>query len=410
MDATLQSAFSARFDHFQQHHSLALKHHKAAHAIMACRTEAMGGHVQRCPDDHEQHIQYHSCKHRSCPRCHALTNARWVEKQQARLLATDHYHVIFTIPHELLDLWRFNTRWFADALFQASRDTLITLMQDEKHLGATPGILMALHTWGRTLSLHPHVHCLVTGGGLDKQQQWRACPYSYLLPVAVVKALYKGKLLARLWTALSAHDLSLPTGITQGDLQRLLRKLNEKSWNVRIQERYPQGHGVMLYLSRYVKGGAITNRRVFSVDDEQVTFGYTDHRDQKRKSMTLTTEHFIQRVLWHVPEPGQHTVRHYGLYAHQGRAKRARCRAQLGQAPEQTDIAPLDWARFMAKMGSGKTGKCSICGRALLRCEDVPRTTRAKISIYKVPRPHRVQQDVRLDLAANQHRANGPPR
>jgi len=256
--------------------------------------------------------------------------------------------------------------------------------------------------------LHPHVHCLVTGGGLDKQQQWRACRTSYLLPVAVVKALYKGKLLARLWTALNAHELTLPTGKRQSDLQRLFRKLNEKSWNVRIQERYPQGHGVMLYLSRYVKGGAITNRRIFSVDGEQVTFGYTDHRESQRKSMTLTTEHFIQRVLWHVPEPGPHTVRHYGLYAHQGRAKRARCRTQLGQAPEHTDIAPLDWARFMAQIGQGKIGKCSICGRALLRCEDVPRTKPSKNSIYKVSRP--VQQCVQLDPAApSRNTDTGPP-
>lgn len=126
--------------------------------------------------------------------------------------------------------------------------------------------------------------------------------------------------------------------------------------------------------------------------------------------MTLSTEHFIQRVLWHVPEPGQHTVRHYGLYAHQGRAKRGRCRVQLGQAPEHTDIVPLDWVHFMAKIGPQRLGKCSTCGQALLRCEDVPRPARIKISIYKVSRPHRVQQDVRLDPATNPHRANGPPR
>jgi len=253
------------------------------------------------------------------------------------------------------------------------------------------------------------VHCLVAGGGLDKDEQWRACPTSYLLPVAVVKALYKGKLLARLWTALSAHELALPTGKTLADLHRVLRKLNDKSWNVRIQERYPQGRGVMLYLSRYVKGGAITDKRVFAVNPEQVTFGYTDHHDQKRKTMTLTTEHFIQRVLWHVPESGQHTVRHYGLYAHQGRLKRARCRAQLSQAPEQAEIEPLDWAHFMAQIGRGTTGKCSTCGRALLRCEDVPRTKPIKNSIYKVSRSRPVQQYGQLDTAPGPHQATGPP-
>lgn len=399
MDATLQGVFNAHFDDYMQSHSLAKKHYQAANAIMACRTEAMGGHVQRCPDAHEERVQYHSCKHRSCPRCHALSNARWVDQQQARLLACDHYHVIFTLPHELLDLWQHNTRWFADALFQASRDTLMTLLQDEKHLGATPGILMALHTWGRTLSLHPHVHCLVTGGGLDKNKQWRSLRYDYLLPVAVVKALYKGKLLARLWAALLADALRMPAGQTRADLQRCLRQLNEQSWNVRIQERYPHGQGVMLYLARYVKGGAITDRRVLHADAQRVTFAYTDHRDHKHKQMTLTTDQFMQRVLWHVPEPGQHTVRHYGLYAHQGRDKRAICRVHLGQAPEQVELDPLDWARFMAQIGRGQAGRCSICGKALLRCVDVPRTPRYQNSIYKVSVPRLVQQDVRPDAA-----------
>jgi hypothetical protein len=410
MDATLQSVFNMHFEQYMQTHALPLKHFKAANAIMACRTEAMGGHVQRCPDHHEEHVQYHSCKHRSCPRCHALEKARWVEQQQARLLACDHYHVIFTLPHELLDLWQLNTRWFANTLFQAARDTLITLLQDEKHLGATPGILMALHTWGRTLTLHPHVHCLVTGGGLDAQQQWRALCYDYLLPVAVVKALYKGKLLARLWTALQAGELAVPAGQTQADVQRLFRQLNDKPWNVRIQERYPQGHGVMLYLSRYVKGGAITDRRLLHTDEKQVVFDYVDHHDQQRKRMRLSLDHFLQRVLWHVPEPGQHTVRHYGLYAHHGRDKRARCREQLNQGPEQRSVDPLDWQRFMHQLGRTQVGKCSTCGKALLRCEDVARKKCVKNSLYKRAQHAFVQQDVRLDTAHDQQHITGPPR
>lgn len=382
MEATLQHIFTANFDRYAQHHPLALKHYKAATAIRQCRTDAMGGHVQRCPDNHESPIQYHSCHHRSCPRCHALSNARWVETQQARLLACDHYHVVFTLPHELLDVWQHNTRWFANALFGASADTLMTLLQDKKHLGALPGIVMALHTWGRTLSLHPHVHCLVTGGGLDTQQRWRSLRYDYLLPVAVVKALYKGKLLARLWTALTAGELQLPAGQTRGEVQRLLRQLNDKDWNVRIQERYPHGQGVLRYLSRYVKGGAIRDRHLRSASAQQVSFEYTDHQDHRRKVMILPTAHFIQRVLWHVPESGQHTVRQYGLYAHQGRDKRALCRTLLGQASEQTTLGSVDWQQFLEKAGKQKQTKCSICGKVLLRCDHVPPVRHSKNSIY----------------------------
>lgn len=259
------------------------------------------------------------------------------------------------------------------------------------------------------MNLHPHVHCLVTGGGLDAQQQWRALRYDYLLPVAVVKALYKGKLLAHLWAALSSGELRLPAGQDRGIVQRLLRRLNEKTWNVHIQERYPQGHGVMLYLSRYVKGGALSERRLYYMDNAHVTFGYTDHHDQKPKQMTLNAGHFLQRILWHVPEPGQHTVRQYGLYAHNGRDKRALCREQLGQSAEQCEIDTLDWQRFMVQAGRPKAGKCSTCGKVLLRCGEVARRKGIKNSLYKRVGPVHVQQDARPDAAQYCHYTTGPP-
>ena len=410
MKGTLQSIFEQGFSAYAQDHGLAAKHYKAANAIINCRTEAMGGHIQRCPDNHEQHIQYHSCKHRSCPQCNALPKARWVEAQQARLLHCDHYHVVFTLPHELLNLWRYNTHWFADTLFQTARDTLITLLKDPKHLGALPGILMALHTWGRTLNLHPHIHCLVTGGGLDDANEWRRLPYDYLLPVAVVKALYRGKLLARLWSALSQHELTLPPDTTQGQVQRLLRQLGDKTWNVRIQERYEHGRGVMLYLSRYIKGGAITQQRLVNASPEQVIFAYKDHRDKQHKTMTLPQTQFIERILWHVPETGQHIVRHYGLYSHQGRGKRNRCRTFLNQAPEQDKIDPVDWQRFMVEQGKPAAGTCTQCGQALVRCVSIaPLKQRLKNSINKCQWRDLVQPALQPDTAQGPNLNKGPP-
>ena len=219
MKATVQQIFQQHFAHYQSSHPLAYKHYQAANALMHCRTAAMGGHVQRCPDGHEQRIQYHSCKHRSCPLCNALPKAQWVEKQKARLLRCDHYHVVFTLPHELLDLWRYNTRWFTHTFFTVVRDTLMTLLKDERHLGALPGILMSMHTWGRTLNLHPHIHCLVTGGGLTTAGDWKPVKHDYLLPVRVVKALYQGKLLARLWEGLNTQALTLPPQLSEADLK-----------------------------------------------------------------------------------------------------------------------------------------------------------------------------------------------
>lgn len=410
MEATLQHIFKEGFSDYANTKGLAYKHYQAANAIIHCRTDAMGGHIQRCPDNHEQHVQYHSCKHRSCPQCNALPKAQWVDAQHAKLLHCDHYHVIFTLPHELLTLWRYNTRWFAHTLFQGSRDTLITLLDDPQHLGALPGILMALHTWGRTLNLHPHIHCLVTGGGLTDTGQWRALPYHYLLPVAVVKALYKGKLLSRLWDALNNNTLSLPPDMTPGQAQRLLRRLNDKTWNVRIQERYEHGRGVMLYLSRYVKGGAIKNPQLLNACDQHVTFRYKDHHDHKHKTLPMSQKDFIERVLWHVPEPGQHTVRHYGLYAHKGRDKRNRCRRFLNQAPEADTIDALDWQRFMTNVGQANKGSCTQCGKALIRCGLIsPVKRQSKNSINSGPLRGHVQQGVQRNFAPGIEQGTGPP-
>lgn len=409
MDVTLQNIFTESFNHYASGKALPHKYYKAANAIMKCRTPFMGGYEYACEDGHEHYPQYHSCKHRSCPLCNTLPKARWVDAQQARLLACDHYHVIFTLPHELLELWRFNSRWFSEALFQACRDTLMTLLQDERHLGALPGIIMALHTWGRNLSPHPHMHCLVTGGGLDKTYHWRNVRHNYLLPVAVVKALFKGKLLARLWEALKHDKLTIPPYLQQSDIQRLLRKLNDKSWNVHLRERYAHGRGVMLYLSRYVKGGAISNKRIEYADHQHVRLRYTDHRDQRSKTMDLKRSHFIERVLWHVPESGQHTVRQYGLYAYQARSKRNQCRVELGQDPEQDTVSPLDWRHFLELVGQKSKGICSKCGKPLIRWGQIyPVKGFNENSIYKYPRARSVQQDDQHDPATGFVPIRGP--
>ena len=165
---------------------------------MQCRTAVLGGHIQACPDGHMTRIWYNSCRHRSCPQCAFLQTERWLTCQRARLLACDHYHVIFTLPHDLNPLWLANVPVMTTLLFQAVRDTLGTLLADPTHLGAQPGIIAALHTWSQTLVLHPHVHCLVTGGGLTPAGTWRAVRHGFLLPVRVVMAVFRGKMLAAL--------------------------------------------------------------------------------------------------------------------------------------------------------------------------------------------------------------------
>ena len=207
---TLQTIFQDAFPAYEALHPLPTHVRRAARAIMQCRTAALGGHVQACPDGHMSRIWYNSCRHRACPQCAYLQTERWLALQRARLLACDHYHVIFTLPHDLNPLWLANVPVMTTLLFQAVRDTLCTLLADPKYLGAQPGILAALHTWSQTLVLHPHVHCLVTGGGLTPDGHWKAVRKGFLLPARVVMAVFRGKMLAAIRQAYAREALALP--------------------------------------------------------------------------------------------------------------------------------------------------------------------------------------------------------
>lgn len=366
MRPTLQAIFASGFAQYAAQRKLPLRALRAAGAIVHCRTPALGGHIQRCPEGHVARVHYNACRHRSCPRCSGLARARWAEAQAARLPECAHYHVVFTLPHELVTLWAHNRAWFTDTLFQCARETLMDLCADARYLGATPGIVMALHTWGRTLNHHPHVHCLVSGGGLTRAGDWKAVTNGYLLPVRVVKSLYRGKMLAAIGQGLEDDQLRLPASDTRAHWARALRALYRKNWNVRLAERYAHGHGVLRYLARYVKGGPIPEQRLQAANAQQVVFSYTDHRDGKPKRMALGADEFIGRVLWHAPEPGQHTVRHYGLYANSARARLDRAREQLGQLP--APVAPsANWQADLERLGAGEKTRCARCNRPLIR-------------------------------------------
>ncbi len=382
MEATLQSIFEHHFPEYCRDHSVPLHKRKAAQAIIDCRTAAAGGHVQCCPHGHVERVWYNSCKNRSCPKCSALPTERWLEAQQARLLETDHYHVIFTLPHQLNALWWANNRLMAHLLFQCAVETLTELLGDEKYLGALPGIIACLHTWGRNLSQHPHLHCLVTGGGWIGGV-WKAITNGYLLPFGVVRKLFRGKYLAALREAHRAGELQLPDGYSAERLESLLNRLGRKvKWNVHIRERYAHGRGVMTYLSRYVKSGPIDNQRLLAATEQQVIFSYTDHRDREYKSLRLTPEQFLQRLLWHIPEPGQHTLRYYGLYAHQKQAQRNQCREQLGQAPESKPEF-LDWQSYWERLEREDPSVCPECGERLIPRCTIPRQQSPPPSLIK---------------------------
>jgi len=385
MEATLQSIFRSGFGKYKERHGMSMDQYRAAEAIMACQSEQLGHEEWTCLEDGHSELRHHSCRHRSCPRCHSVQTQAWLERIEARLIPTDHFHVVFTLPHELNPLWHYNRRWCSDRLFKASSETLRQLLADERYLGAEVGMVGVLHTWGRTLSFHPHVHLLVSGGG-RAGDNWRAARHDYLLPVAVLKAKFRGKWLSWLNAAYAAGEIELPPDWSERDWRKALSQVARKHWNVRIQEGYRRGRGVIEYFSRYLRGGPIKDHRIVSADSQSVIFRYRDHHDGADKELSLKAEHFMSRTLWHVPVKGQHHVRYYGFYRPGAGSKRQRIRACLAIEPEKAVQAVKREPR-----------QCPECGRPMLhRC-----STRRKISFIRsgsrVSRSIRVQQDAEVD-------------
>jgi hypothetical protein len=228
---TLQTILQRGYAAYAHTHALPAYVRRAVWALLACRTAQLGGHIQACPEGHLERVWYHSCRHRMCPPCAWVQVERWQAKQQERLLACDHDHAILTMPHELNELWLTNVVVMTQLLLTSVHDTLCELLGDGKYLGARPGIIATLHTWTQTLLLHPHIHGLVTGGGLNGTGQWVAVSHGCLLPMRVVMALFRGKLRAATHQGLVQRALQLPSGKSRQQVENLLNKLGRQKWS-----------------------------------------------------------------------------------------------------------------------------------------------------------------------------------
>ena len=369
--ATIRQILEDHFDALAGSRALSAPQYRAAAALRKCRTAALGGHVQRCPNGHVQKVWYNSCRNRACPQCNSLARERWLQRTRARLIDCAHWHVIFTIPHELNVLWRLNTPAMMEALFAAARDTLQQLLADPRHLGAQAGIQLALHTWTRTLDLHPHIHALVSDGGL-REGVWVRPRRSHLLPAKVVMLLFRGKLLDALRGLHEQGQLRLPDDMSAQRLRSLLNRLGRKvKWNVRVCSRYAHGQGVSVYLARYVKGGAYRNTQIVRASAHQVLFRYTPNGEAgepKRSAiLAMSPQAFLARVLQHAPEPGRHTVRYYGLYAHACSEALNAARALHSQARVEAP-APIEWKSYLARFPRALAAThCPYCHASLVR-------------------------------------------
>jgi hypothetical protein len=282
-------------------------------AIENCRTSVLGGQEQVCPDCGLVSEAYNSCRNRHCPKCQALDQARWLEKRKRRILPTHYFHVVFTLPSELHGLAKRNPRRIYDLLFQAASRTLLQLGRDPKRLGALLGFTAVLHTWThRDLRYHPHLHCIVSGGGLDPDvQRWTASSRKFLFPVPVLSRLFRGKFLHGLARLHVQGKIQLGDEPAQPDaFDQLRRTLFDKSWVVYVKPPFSGPQKVFGYLGRYTHRVAISNHRIRKVTDESVTLAARDG-----STATLDVRVFIARFLQHVLPKGFMKIRHYGLLA-----------------------------------------------------------------------------------------------
>lgn len=377
---TIQYLLNQHYPTYAEAHKQPLRVIKNIQAQQRCRTPDQGTSYYRCPDDGEEQAVYHSCRSRGCTVCGENKQHHWLEKQKQRLLNCPHYHLVFTLPHEYLPLWRYNRQWFIKAQFETVNETLKALLLGNQYKGkaykgileALSGYIVTLHTWGRSLSLHPHLHVLLTAGGLDKENHWNALEGDFLVAVKVLKSLYRGKFQAKIKAFIESEDVRFPKGEHKISQLGLYRALFQKEWSVRIQEKYAHGQGVLIYLSRYLGASAIKPEQIRLINHEkEVLFQYWSHREQKQICERLSVDVFLSRYLIHQPEASVHTVRYYGIYGGSAKKKRDISRDLLGETEYQQTAKNNDIVGIVNEV------LCQCCG-AVMQLVCVARKYRQK--------------------------------
>jgi Putative transposase/Transposase zinc-binding domain len=349
---------------------LSLAQLKVMSAITQCRTAALGGHVLRCDGCGLDQVSYNSCRNRHCPKCQSSAAKRWLDARQADLLPVEYYHVVFTLPAPIADLAYQNKAALYGLLFDIAAETLLRIAGDPKHLGASIGATLVLHTWGSALTHHPHVHGIVPGGGLAPDgAHWVACRPGFFLPVRVLSRLFRRRFLEELQRLHDGGQLRFfgeHAALADSEaLKAWLAPLRKCEWVVYAKRPFAGPQAVLAYLSRYTHRVAISNSRLLAMNERGVTFRWKDYRAKgktRHKAMTLSPQEFMRRFLLHVLPGGFHRIRHYGLLANSNRRDNLALARELLQVPP-----PLpDESAGEASVVPAPTFVCAHCGHAMV--------------------------------------------
>src|SRR3984893_13186841 len=377
---------------YRQEHgaSLSMAQRRAMTAIEVCRTAVLGGHLEQCDHCGRQRNAYNSCCDRHCPKCQSFARVKWLQGRQAELLNTQYFHVVFTLPQQIAAIAYQNKRELYGILFRATAQTLLTIAADPKHLGAEIGFFAVLHTWGSNLLHHPHLHCVVPGGGLSADgTQWIPCQAGFFLPVQVLSRLFRRLLLEYLVKAFDAAKLqffsSLESLRDRSSFLDYLAPLREAEWVVYAKRPFAGPEQVLDYVGRYTHRVAISNNRLLDIAEGKVTFRYKDYRHEaQQKTMRLEADEFIRRSLLHVLPDGFQRIRYYGFLANRYREQKLTCcRELLGMpAPETPALeTPKNYRERYEELTGSSLWQCPVCrqGRMLV-IEILPRSPHRKMT------------------------------
>jgi len=355
---------------YRESHRLPRNHLRVMRAIELCRTAVLGGHKDRCDHCGHLEISYNSCRNRHCPKCQTLRKEKWIEARSEDLLPIEYFHVVFTIPSELNHLALMNQKVMYDLLFRSASGTLSELANDPKHLGAKIGVIGILHTWGQNLMDHPHIHCIVTGGGLSSDgDRWISCRKGFFLPVRVISALFRGKFLDLLKGCFKRGELVFPGSLCHlkdpGSFETFRGHLYHKKWVVYCKPPFDGPKGVLQYLGRYTHRIAISNNRILTIRDGSVSFLWRDYaNDNRQKAMTLKSGEFIRRFLLHVLPDRHVRIRHFGLLANRNRKNNiSLCRKILGDGKRVTkeNERQETWQEQLFRICGIDVTTCPVC-------------------------------------------------
>ena len=344
---------------------------KALYSIKDCRTATLGGHVYKCDECGETNISYNSCRNRHCPKCQAYAKELWIYERSKSLLPTNYFHIVFTIPEQLNSLALFNKKEIYSILFKAVSETLLELAKDKKHLNANIGFTTILHTWGQNLMFHPHIHCIVPGGGLSLDNtKWIKSKKKFFIPVKVLSRKFRGKFLYYLNELYLDNKLKFPKDISELTSRNTFNlfkdNLYKKEWIVYSKAPFSSAEYVLQYLGRYTHRVAISDNRIIKVDNEKVIFKWRDYRDKnKEKIMFLKPSEFIRRFTMHILPDRFVKIRHYGILGNRNKKlKFKRCLEIFRVKPKEFEI--LSSAELFFKLTGIKIGKCKNCEKGNL--------------------------------------------